>query len=133
MGPLDKDADQHLSGAFKQAVATLRCNPDDTRNASRERLWNNMPPEANGLDCSPSAADAKQSNRFIGFRQPLRTRCGHRMREGGYLNHKLLILLAAPQGFEPRYADPESAVLQLAAAPDMSRLCHIYLYSQGHL
>ena len=26
---------------------------------------------------------------------------------------KLLILLAAPQGFEPRYADPESAVLPL--------------------
>jgi hypothetical protein len=25
----------------------------------------------------------------------------------------LLILLAAPQGFEPRYADPESAVLPL--------------------
>jgi hypothetical protein len=29
------------------------------------------------------------------------------------------LILAAPQGFEPRYADPESAVLQLAAAPDM--------------
>jgi hypothetical protein len=28
-------------------------------------------------------------------------------------------VLAAPQGFEPRYADPESAVLQLATAPDM--------------
>jgi hypothetical protein len=26
---------------------------------------------------------------------------------------KLLISLAAPQGFEPRYADPESAVLPL--------------------
>jgi hypothetical protein len=35
----------------------------------------------------------------------------------------LLILLAAPQGFEPRYADPESAVLRFLFVPTFSLAC----------
>lgn len=34
---------------------------------------------------------------------------------------KLLILMAAPQGFEPRYADPESAVLPLNEGATLPR------------
>ena len=42
----------------------------------------------------------------------IRTQYGHdRSSFGGLV--RPLILLAAPQGFEPRYADPESAVLPL--------------------
>ena len=44
--------------------------------------------------------------------------------------------LAAPQGFEPRYADPESAVLPLnegAAVVDGTRIRTVILWGRGRL
>jgi hypothetical protein len=43
----------------------------------------------------------------------MRTRNGHEISQFGRNAIKPALLLAAPQGFEPRYADPESAVLPL--------------------
>ena len=44
---------------------------------------------------------------------PLQTQWVHNEQSSKRLGSNLLIYLAAPQGFEPRYADPESAVLPL--------------------
>ena len=44
---------------------------------------------------------------------PLQTQWVHNEQSSKRLSSNLLIYLAAPQGFEPRYADPESAVLPL--------------------
>ena len=43
----------------------------------------------------------------------MRTQRGHKRLSFGVVLLEPAYLLAAPQGFEPRYADPESAVLPL--------------------
>src|SRR6516165_7849619 len=84
-----------LSSLYKLADKSTRASPIITQIALR--LWH--------------------FRRNIGERSDLdrlmRTQSGHRRVIIGLRLWKAAYLLAAPQGFEPRYADPESAVLPL--------------------